>query len=125
MAKLTTDDQRRRVVVYAIAIAAFCGAFRAECQSIHGSLAWYALPIAGDQIATEIALNRGGFETNPTLRGPLSKRVAIATTEAYALAWSDAALCRSGKRKLAWTLRVAAAIFYGRAVVHNVRELKR
>lgn len=135
-ARLDTEEKERAnlfrirfggtiLVCAIIALAGFCAAGHADGQSLSGSLAWYAVPIGADQITTELALDRGGHEMNATLRGPLSKRIAMATAETYALAWSDAALCRSGKRKWAWALRIGAAIFYGRAAVHNFRELRR
>jgi hypothetical protein len=75
-----------------------------------------------DFATTEIGLSRGLEEGNP-VAGNRSLRLLHHVVGPAAVFWTSAELEKSGKRKLATTLRVALMAAYGYATLHNLRQV--
>ena len=77
---------------------------------------------ATDVATTEWGLRRGYSEGNP-LATTRSVRVAHHVVGPAAVWWTSEQLHRSGKRKLAWSLRIALMAAYSYAAIHNARRI--
>lgn len=96
----------------------------AEHVDVATPLLLYSAGAGADLITTRMALNAGGQELNPLMRGSLGKQAAIKSGMVLGVTLLDLHLQKQGRKKAAWVVRLSWLALHSAVAIHNSKQLK-